>query len=238
MGVVIVANQVNLSIIIPTYNESKNILNVLDQIKTHLNQFSTQTIIVDDNSPDGTGRIVEEHLKNMKRLANSTIDVLHRKTKNGLSSAILHGIKHAQGDTIIVMDSDLSHPPKIIPQMVETLKKYQCDVVVASRYIKGGKVNGWTIKRKIISKIATLVAKKGLDIGINDPMSGFFAFKRNILTGISFDALGYKILLEILVKKRSAKIQEIPYTFETKRIDVLDSCFSSIFPNLYNLITD
>jgi dolichol-phosphate mannosyltransferase len=206
-----------VSIIIPTYNESQNILNVLKSIGDIIpKNIFTEAIVVDDNSPDGTGRIVEDYLKNVKKIAGYTIDVIHRTTKNGLSSAILSGIQRATGDTIVVMDSDLSHPPQIIPKMIDALKKYQCDMVVASRYITGGQINGWNKKRKLLSKVATMIAKKGLGVKTNDPMSGFFAFKKGILKGLNFDAIGFKILLEILVKKRELSVKEIPYTFQNR----------------------
>jgi len=206
-----------VSIIIPTYNESQNILNVLKSIGDIIpKNIFTEAIVVDDNSPDGTGKIVEDYLKNVKKIAGYTIDVIHRTTKNGLSSAILSGIQRATGDTIVVMDSDLSHPPQIIPKMIDALKKYQCDMVVASRYITGGQINGWNKKRKLLSKVATMIAKKGLGVKTNDPMSGFFAFKKGILKGLNFDAIGFKILLEILVKKRELSVKEIPYTFQNR----------------------
>ncbi len=206
-----------VSIIIPTYNESQNILNVLKSIGDIIpKNIFTEAIVVDDNSPDGTGKIVEDYLKNVKKIAGYTIDVIHRTTKNGLSSAILSGIQRATGDTIVVMDSDLSHPPQIIPKMIDALKKYQCDMVVASRYITGGQINGWNKKRKLLSKVATMIAKKGLGVKTSDPMSGFFAFKKGILKGLNFDAIGFKILLEILVKKRELSVKEIPYTFQNR----------------------
>ena len=207
-----------VSIVIPTYNESKNILRVLKSIGDVLPPNThTEAIVVDDNSPDGTGKLVENYLKNMKKIAGYTIDVIHRTAKKGLSSAILKGIQHAKGDTIVVMDSDFSHPPQIIPRMLDALKKYQCDIVVASRYVKGGKIQGWPLKRKLMSKMATVIAKKGLRIGTSDPMSGFFAFKRALISGLKFDAIGYKMLLEILVKTKGATVKEIPYTFTDRK---------------------
>ncbi|MCJ8305560.1 MAG: glycosyltransferase family 2 protein [Nitrosopumilus sp.] len=208
-----------ISIIIPTYNESQNILQVLKSIKDNLpKKIVTQTIVVDDNSPDGTGKIVEEYLKSFKKMADYTIEIIHRKTKDGLGSAILKGIQQAKGDMIVVMDSDFSHPPQIIPKLIESIKKYQCDIAVASRYINGGKIQGWSLKRKLMSKFATFVAKKGLGINTKDPMSGFFAFKRNIIKELNIDAIGYKILLEILVKTKGVNIKEIPYTFQNREL--------------------
>ncbi len=212
-------NGTQVSIIIPTYNESQNILKILKSIGDILPpKILTEAIVVDDNSPDGTGKIVENYLKNFKKITGYTIDVIHRTAKKGLSSAILNGIQQAKGDTIVVMDSDFSHPPQIIPRMVDALKKYRCDIVVASRYVKGGKISNWPLKRKFMSKIATSIAKKGLGVQAADPMSGFFAFKRPIIKGLKFDAIGFKMLLEILVKTRGANVREIPYTFTDRKL--------------------
>ena len=206
-----------ISIIVPTYNESQNILKMLKSINKNLpkNMF-TETIVVDDNSPDGTGKIVEDYLNSLKNAANHTIDIIHRKTKSGLSSAILNGIQHAKGETIIVMDSDFSHPPNIIPKMIETLKKSHSDIVVASRYVSGGGIRDWPLKRKLLSKLGNNIAKKFLGIKINDPMSGFFAFKRSIIGDLKFDVLGYKMLMEILVKTKGVQVKEIPYIFSDR----------------------
>jgi len=171
--------QTQVSIIIPTYNESQNIIQILRSIGENLpKNTSTEAIVIDDNSPDGTGTMVEDYLNNVKRIAGYTIDIIHRTAKKGLSSAVLKGILYAKGETIVVMDSDFSHPPQIIPKMVEMLRKSHCDIVVASRYVQGGAIQGWSVKRKIMSKLATSIAKLGLRIGTSDPMSGFFAFKK------------------------------------------------------------
>ena len=221
-------NQV--SIILPTYNESENIIKILRSIGEILpKNIPTQAIVVDDNSPDGTGKLVEDYLKNVKKMADYTIEIIHRKTKEGLGSAILKGIQQAKGDTIVVMDSDFSHPPQIILKLIESIKKYQYDIAVASRYIKGGKIQGWSLKRKIISKFATLIAKKGLGVNTHDPMSGFFAFKRNIIKGLNIDAIGFKLLLEILVKTKGVNIKEIPYTFQNREIGSSKLSIKTIF---------
>ena len=226
-----------VSIIVPTYNESQNIINILNQIRENIPKgIHTETIVIDDNSPDGTGKIVEDYISEFKKIAENTIDIIHRKAKDGLSSAILNGIQNAKGETIVVMDSDFSHPPQIIPKMIEAFKKYQCDLVVASRYITGGSIQGWTTKRKLMSKVATIIATKGLGVKTKDPMSGFFAFKKNIIKELNFDAIGYKLLLEIIVKTKGINIKEIPYTFENRQFgsSKLDSLtifnyFKSVF---------
>ncbi|MBI3622614.1 glycosyltransferase family 2 protein [Candidatus Pacearchaeota archaeon] len=215
---IITKHSKSLSVIVPTYNESKNIVGILDSLRKHLPiDTDTEIIVVDDNSPDGTGNIVEEYAKNSKKENTQSVQVIHRKTKRGLSSAILAGINYAKGESVVVMDSDFSHPPQTIPKMIEELHKSECDIVVASRYVNGGSVKGWPFKRKIISKGATKIAQHGLGIKIKDPMSGFFAFKRSIINNIKFDAIGYKILLEILVKARGVKVKEIPYEFINRK---------------------
>ncbi|QLH05828.1 glycosyltransferase [Nitrosopumilus ureiphilus] len=227
--------QTEISIILPTYNESKNIWGILEHIQKYIpKDLMTETIVVDDNSPDDTAKIAEDYFHSIKEKTSHTISVIKRNAKKGLSSAILNGIQEASGNTIIVMDSDFSHPPNIIPKMIDTLKQTSCDIVIASRYIKGGSIQGWPFKRKLMSKIATGIAKKGLKIESHDPMSGFFAFKKNIIDGLKFDAIGYKMLLEILVKTKGAKIQEVPYTFTDRKAGssklgastVLDYCKS------------
>jgi dolichol-phosphate mannosyltransferase len=219
-------DKAQVSIIIPTYNESENIIQVLKSIGEHLPEdIVVEALVVDDNSPDGTGKIVEDYITDAHNEIGYTVEVIHRKTKSGLSSAILDGIQHSTGETVVIMDSDFSHPPKIIPQLVEEIKTSKCDIVIASRFVPGGVIDGWSTKRKLISKTAKGIAKAGLGVNESDPMSGFFAFKRKILDGIKFDAIGYKMLLEILVKTKGAKVKEIPYTFtdRTRGSSKLDS---------------
>lgn len=207
-----------VSIVIPTYNESKNIEPLLESISRNvLRKSQTETIVVDDNSPDGTSSIVENYIQT-NPLHNHSISLITRKNERGLSSAILKGIENSKGDIVVVMDSDFSHPPEVIPKMIDTLEHTTYDIVVASRHISQGAIKGWSTKRKLISKIATKIARYGLGIKIKDPMSGFFAFRKNLLNNLKFDAIGYKMLLEILVKTRNASVKEIPYTFIDRQL--------------------
>ncbi len=230
------ASSPQVSIIIPTYNESQNIISVLKSIRENIPKgVWAETIVVDDDSPDGTGRLVDDYVEGLRRLAEDTVSVIHRKARQGgLASAILRGIQSAKAETIVVMDSDFSHPPQVIPRMLEALRQYQCDLVVASRYVRGGGTRNWTLKRRMISKGAAIIAKLGLRVKIKDPMSGFFAFKRNIINGLSFDALGYKFLLEMLVKaNNNIAVREIPYTFENRRLGT-----SKLDTSLYQTVTE
>jgi dolichol-phosphate mannosyltransferase len=222
---------VDLSVIVPTYNESENILHLLRSIIKNIpSSLVSEIIVVDDNSPDRTGEIVEtyslELLDNLVNVANNkpdlsqcSIKVLHRAEKKGLIPAILEGISYSKGRYILVMDADFSHSPERIPEMVAELEDSGIDMVVASRYMKGGSIIGWPLRRRLISKGAVKIAKYGLPIQkeVEDPMSGFFALKRHIIEGIKIEGEGYKILLEILVKTKDIRVKEIPYMFTDRR---------------------
>jgi dolichol-phosphate mannosyltransferase len=212
----------SLSIIIPTFNEAKNIFKLIRNVQKALSSTSivAELIVVDDNSPDGTGRIVDEYIQQIKnsKLLQSDVKVIHKSVKNGLVSAILEGIASSSADFILVMDADFSHPPELISKMFDEIRNSNVDIVVASRYMKGGSIIGWPLKRRLISKGAVKIAQHILGMGrISDPMSGFFAFNRNIIENIKIDTAGYKILLEILVKANNARIKEIPYTFTDRQ---------------------
>ena len=118
-----ILNTAEISIILPTYTESKNIRGFLDHIKNYFpSNLKLETIIVDDNSPDNTAKIAEDYFHSIKEKSSHTINVIKRKAKDGLSSAILNGIQESSANTIVVMDSDFSHPPNIIPKLVEVIK--------------------------------------------------------------------------------------------------------------------
>ncbi len=200
-----------ISIIVPTYNERENIEELVKRIDASLRKegLKYEIIIVDDNSPDGTADVAES------LSSKYPIKVVRRPGKLGLSSAVLDGFKVAEGDLVVVMDADLQHPPEVIPKLVRTAAN-GCDIVIASRYVKGGSVGEWSVLRKLISKGATLIARILLpqSRNVKDPMSGFFLFKREVLEGSEgLDPKGFKILLEILVKGRYRSVCEVPFKF-------------------------
>jgi dolichol-phosphate mannosyltransferase len=236
---------VDVSIIVPTYNESHNIIGLLESIERSVPRpLLSEVVVVDDNSPDKTGEIVETYSEetckkeitqttkgqqphrpgmewNTDNILNSSscnLKVIHRTEKKGLVSAILEGIRYSKGQYVLVMDADFSHSPTLIPMMVHELMNSDVDIVIASRYVEGGRIRGWPMKRRLISKGAVKLAQYGLPIKkeVKDPMSGFFALKRHVLDDIKIDSGGYKILLEILVKANNAKVKEIPYTFTNR----------------------
>lgn len=216
-----------VSIIIPTFNESKNITELLNQIQSNVPMgTNVEIIIVDDNSPDGTGRMVEKYVKDKMSTANRdqinpniSIKVIHRKEKTGLMSALVNGISTCEGQNVLIMDADFSHPPEVINRMISELKKEPNCIIIGSRYITGGAINGMPFKRLLLSIGANFIARHGLCLkNVNDPMSGFFAFPKHTLHGMEFNTDGFKILLEILIKKKNTvKIKEIPYTFKDRR---------------------
>ena len=215
-----------LSIVIPTYNESENIIGLVREIANRIPEdIRTEILIVDDNSPDGTGSLVERFARenNLDETHSKgrilTIKVVHRPRRDGLMCAVLDGIKSSNGKNILVMDADFSHPPQLIPRIVGELKHESNCVVIGSRYAKGGTTVGVPLERLIISFGATGIARYGLNVKeVRDPMSGFFALPRHVLKDIEFNTKGFKILLEILVKKqRHVTVKEIPYTFTVRK---------------------
>jgi dolichol-phosphate mannosyltransferase len=234
----------SFSIIVPTFNESQNILDLIDSIKSNINKSSYyELIIVDDNSPDGTiNKIMDSYnevngftIYNIQEFDNIQsnknfliypnhsdfnffIKIIMRKGKTGLISALQDGIKSSMSDYIIIMDADLSHSPSYLNNLIKEIKTSKSDIVIASRYLKNGKIIGWPKKRIFYSKAATFISKSVFKLNnITDPMSGFFIIKRDILKNIKFNTSGYKILLEILVKSKNIKSKEIPYTFINRK---------------------
>lgn len=200
-----------ITIIIPTYNEKDNLPLLVNSIFNVLNEnfLDSELIIVDDNSPDGTGRIAEDLSKKYDK-----INVIHRRGKEGLSSAVMEGFKYAKGEIIGVMDADLSHPPEIIPALVQPILDNESEFVIASRYMEKEKIKSWPLIRKITSAGATILARPLTNV--RDPMSGFFFFKKNVINGIELSPIGYKIMLEILVKGKYKTFKEIPFTFKDR----------------------
>jgi dolichol-phosphate mannosyltransferase len=221
---------IGISIVIPTYNEKDNIQKLISLIQTEFksNSIQGEIIVVDDNSPDGTGKIVDELRKKTKNLK-----IIHRKGKLGLSSAVLEGWKVAEGDVLGVMDADLSHPPEKIHHLYNPIKNNQADFTIGSRYVRGGEIEGWNLKRKLMSRGATLLAKLFTDV--KDPMTGFFMIKKECIKGRRINPKGFKILLELILKADYKKIKEIPIKFTNRVEGKSKAGTSEIFSYLRNL---
>lgn len=201
----------DITIVVPTYNEADNIPILIERIFTAFDQSNLEgrVIVVDDNSPDETWRVAQE-LKSK----HSGLDVIRRINERGLSSAVLEGFRSSGSEILGVMDADLSHPAEKIPELVKPIASGEADIVIGSRYVREGGIGEWPFKRRLSSKLATL-AVYGLT-KVRDPMSGFFFLKREVIEGVRLDTKGFKIGLEILVKGNYDKVVEVPIVFRDR----------------------
>jgi dolichol-phosphate mannosyltransferase len=205
-------------VIIPTYNERDNIAPitraVLDVAPT------ADILVVDDNSPDGTGRIADELAAQAPR-----IHVLHRAGKEGLGRAYLAGFDWAlarEFDPIFEMDADFSHDPKYLPKFLEEIQN-GADVVLGSRYVRGGGTVNWGLSRQAISKGGSLYARTILGVGIRDLTGGFKCFRRSALAALDLGTVrstGYAFQIELTYRavRRGLRVVEIPIIFEDRRV--------------------
>jgi len=207
-------------VILPTYNEAENIINLLERIK-YLRNFlghDLSVLVIDDNSPDGTGNLAKEYSK-----FNPWVDVLVRGGKFGLGSALLIGFKYAYinaYDCVISMDADLQHNPLYIPRMVRALSD-GVEVVVASRYVSGGNVVGWSLLRRVVSLVANLYARCLLRLRVKDVTTGYKCYSRRAVAIILWRGIfsrGYSIQPETLyiVNKYGLGVSEVPFVFVSR----------------------
>jgi len=199
------------ALIIPTLREAGNIPVLLRRVQAVLDPagIDYEILIVDDDSKDGTEELVAEISRQDPR-----VHLLVRKGKRGLSGAILHGWMNTDAPIVGVMDADLQHPPELLPELISNMKQ-GCDLVIGSRYTKGGGLGDWNPIRKLISAAAVWVTWPIQRSGIraHDPMSGFFFVRRDCLSGIDFQEEGFKLLLEVLVRARLKSVHEVPFAF-------------------------
>ena len=207
---------VDVSLVLPTYNEGKNIAAVVAQLVPVLDSVPNlqyEIIVVDDDSPDRTWEIAE-------RLAETRpqVHVRRRQTERGLSTAVIRGWQVARGRVLGVMDADLQHPPEVTGQLWKEMAR-GAELAIASRHVEGGGVSDWSLARRIISRCAQMI---GLAIlpevtaRVSDPMSGYFMISRNCIAGRKLNPLGYKILIEVLGRGKVGWISEVPYTFRER----------------------
>jgi len=201
--------ELKLSIVVPTYEERDNILEFIQRTESTLVGMDFEIVVVDDNSPDRTADIAE---KLNEEYGN--IRVLRRPKKLGLGSAIVDGIKIADSCVIAVMDADLQHPPEMLPRLLKKIEEGH-DIVIASRYVRGGGIEGWSTWRKVVSRGARMFAHLLLPRVrfVKDPVSGFFMFKKDVIDNIEIKTSGYKVLVELLAKGKYNSVAEVPYVF-------------------------
>ena len=199
-----------LSLVAPTYNERDRLPDLVAAVFTAFQAGGVdgELIIVDDNSPDGTGRVADE------LATRYPMKVIHRAGKLGLGTAVVEGFNASEAEVVGVIDADLSHPPALVPRMLAAMRETGADVVVGSRYIPGGGTGPWQLSRRLMSRFACLLAK-GLT-PVRDVTSGFFLIRRDRARGVTISAGGFKICLELLIRSAPALVVEVPYEFQMR----------------------
>lgn len=198
-----------VSLITPTYNERENIPLLAEEVFATVRgcpDIDLEMIVVDDNSPDGTGEAAE------RLREHYPVRVIHRAGRLGLGSAVMEGFRASDRPLVGVMDADLSHDPAVLPGLITGLEKY--DITVGSRYNPESRVEKWPWHRKLISQTGVFFARRLT--GVHDPLSGYFFLHRPVIEGLQLTSPGFKILLEILVKGTYASTLEIPFVFRNR----------------------
>lgn len=199
-----------LSIIVPTYNERENIEPLVSKIEQALQDFPESfEICFMDDSTDDTPEVLQA-VADM----HPCVRYVHRQQRGGLATAVAEGFSHSQSDYLIVMDADLQHPPEVIPSILSHLLN-GVDIVIPSRFVPGGSDGGLSVTRKLVSWTARKLGQVLISRlrKVSDCTSGFFGFHRKVLEGVTLKPIGWKILIEILVRGHYETIHEIPYSF-------------------------
>lgn len=203
-----------ISLILPTLNEEENLKVLLPNLHYILKDYSYEIIVVDDNSTDQSRKVAEN-------LFSDEINgfIHHRIKLLGLSSAIYDGFNLATGEVVVVMDADLQHDPKILPQMIQSIISNNSDICIASRNIENGGYGDLSRMRKFLSKSGIWIANFFLNMNLSDPMSGYFALSRDLFDEVKgrINPRGFKILLEIIYKSSNIRIAHVPYHFKARR---------------------
>ena len=166
-----------------------------------------ELVVVDDNSPDGTGQVAEGLVQKYP------VQVIHRSGKLGLGSAVMEGFSLSTRPYLGAIDADLSHDPAILPRLIRELKEY--DITIGSRFGPGSYVEEWALHRRLVSLAGVGAAR--LLTGVEDPLSGYFFLHRSVIDGLCLTSAGYKILLEILIKGHYRKHLSVPFVFRSRQ---------------------
>jgi dolichol-phosphate mannosyltransferase len=204
-------------VVVPTYNERDNLPLLVDGLMRHAN---VRLLVVDDQSPDGTGQLAET----LAREHQGRINVLHRTANRGLGRSYIDGIKIAirePVDVICQMDADLSHDPAQLPRLIEATSRG--DVVIGSRYIPGGAIVNWPRRRRLLSRFANTYIRMVTRLDAHDCTSGYRCWRRDALAALPLDRFisdGYSFLVEMLfvADRRGFRITEVPITFVERRL--------------------
>ena len=201
----------DLTVVIPTYNERDGIAELVTSVVVECRAagVDVEIVIVDDNSPDGTGAVADDLATRFR------VTPVHRAGKLGLGTAVMAGFAVATAEVVGVMDADFSHPPALVPKLYAAFRSTGADVVVASRYIPGGGTPTWPFKRRALSRVGCFLARPLTPI--RDPASGFFLMRRSLAQAVEIKAGGFKIGLELIVRGEARRLVEVPYRFEDRR---------------------
>lgn len=202
-----------LTVVTPTFNEAENVEPLLDALGDALAGIDHEIVVVDDDSPDRTWEVAERYAATNRR-----VRVLRRFGDPGLSAAVMAGMETAQGDVIAVIDADLQHDERALPEMVRKIAEDEADIVVGTRGADGGSYGEWSAARRFVSWVAALIARVFLRVGTSDPMSGFFAISRDAYrrAAPSVNPQGFKILLEFIGRRHDLRIAEVGYEFRNR----------------------
>jgi dolichol-phosphate mannosyltransferase len=212
------ADPIDFTLVVPTYNERENLPLLVERIDRALDSFRFELIVVDDDSPDQTWLIAQELQKRYRWLR-----VIRRQGVRGLSSAVVHGFRCSRGETLAVMDADLQHDVDLLPSLLQ--EAANAEFAVATRRAAGGSDGEWSRLRRLGSAVATRLARFLANVPFSDPMSGFFALRREVFQSIDDADLrprGYKILIYLYAKaarrlgKRVIRHRELGYCFATR----------------------
>ena len=206
-----------VAVVLPTYNEAENIDRLLRELRSIVPE--ARLLVVDDASPDGTGRLAEACAAKL-----GSIDVVHRAVKDGLGNAYRFAFERVVGegfDVVVTMDSDFSHDPQVIPRMLDAIESGS-DVVVGSRYVPGGGTRDWPLHRRLLSRWGNVYTGWILGVGVRDCTSGFRAYRASALAAIHPEttrADGYAFLTELMVRsvRQGARVVEVPIVFVDRR---------------------
>jgi len=204
----------DVAVVVPTLNEAANVEKLIEKLSVVLAGRGWEVVFVDDNSPDGTSDLV-------RRIGRTSrhVRVVQRVGRRGLSSAVIEGILATAAPVIAVMDGDLQHSEDALPRLIDAIEKGDAEIAVGTRYVDGGGTGDWDKSRVAMSRLATRAGQIALGTDVSDPMSGFFAVRRDAFERAlpRLSAIGFKILLDILASSPTPlKVAEVPYTFRTR----------------------
>lgn len=202
-----------IAVIVPTLNERGNITALVAALDTALLGLAAEMVFVDDWSNDGTAEAIEAIARRRR-----DIRLVRRSNRRGLASAVVEGMLATVAPIVAVIDADLQHDPAILPALIAAVASGEADLAIGSRYDAGGSCGTWSHRRRRASKVATRLAYWSLAAPVSDPLSGFFAIRREIVTALAptLSRKGFKILLDILASADRLTVREIPYVFRTR----------------------